>query len=260
MKNDNNSNDERKLEEIEKLLKELKASDKESAVTVEEAFARPKKKRRSLWHILTLFFSLWRKSFLIIALIVILLIASLPFIAFYLLKQGSTYTEQKTSFLEQIQDLNEMATAEAYTKVIIERQDNQIFGQSIGLNLPGTKRQLLVVIPGAIKAGVDLSTVSKKDMDINEANKTATLTLPKPEFLGGAEIFFDQVEVYSFEGVFREKADITEAYDLAEEAKKMIREESAGQGVLETAEKNAEQTLREMFSLAGYDVTIQFEE
>ncbi|WP_432353978.1 DUF4230 domain-containing protein [Sporosarcina sp. A2] len=260
MKNGKNSNDERRLEEIEKLLKELKASDEESAVTVNEAFARPKKQRRSLWHILTLFLSLWRKSFLIIALILILLVASLPFIAFYLLKQGSTFTEQKTSFLEQIQDLNEMATAEAYTKVIIERQDNQIFGQSIGLDLPGTKRQLLVVIPGAIKAGVDLSTVSKKDMDIDKANKTATLTLPKPEFLGGAEIFFDQVEVYSFEGVFREKADISEAYELADEAKKLIREESAGQGVLETAEKNAEQTLHEMFSLAGYDVTIQFEE
>ena len=34
------------------------------------------------------------------------------------------------------------------------------------------------------------------------------LTLPKPEFLGGPEILFDQVEVFSYEGLFREKADI----------------------------------------------------
>ena len=61
------------------------------------------------------------------------------------------------AFLEQIQDLNELATAEAYTKVIIEQQDNAVFGQSIGLNVPGTKRQLLVVIPGSVKAGVELS-------------------------------------------------------------------------------------------------------
>ncbi|GEM_PF-623001 len=254
------SNDDRRLQEVERLLKELKASDEEKAVTVEEAGGRVRKERRNIWQLLGVFFSLWRKSFLLIALAVLLLVVTLPFIAFYLLKQGSTATEQKTSFLEQIQDLNEMATAEAYTKVIIERQDNELFGQSIGLNLPGTKRQLLVVIPGAIKAGVDFTSVDKKDIRINEDTKTAELTLPKPEFLGGAEIFFDQVEVYSYEGAFRQKADIEEAYDLADEAKKMIREESAGQGVLETAERNAEQTLREMFSFAGYDVTINFKE
>ncbi|WJY26572.1 DUF4230 domain-containing protein [Sporosarcina trichiuri] len=254
------SDDERKLKEVERLLKELKASDEEQAVTVEETMGRPRKERRNVWQLLGVFFSLWRKSFLLIALLVLLLVVSLPFIAFYLLKQGSTETEQKTSFLEQIQDLNELATAEAYTKVIIERQDNELFGQSIGLDLPGTKRQLLVVIPGAIKAGVDFSAVEQKDITINEEAKTAELALPKPEFLGGAEIFFDQVEVYSYEGVFRQKADIEEAYDLAEEAKKMIREESAGQGVLTTAGQNAEQTLREMFSFAGYDVTITFKE
>ncbi|GKV69092.1 hypothetical protein NCCP2716_15900 [Sporosarcina sp. NCCP-2716] len=252
--------DDRRLQEVERLLKELKASDDEKAVTVEEAGGRTRKERRNVWQLLGVFFSLWRKSFLLIALAVLLLVVTLPFLAFYLLKQGSTATEQKTSFLEQIRDLNEMATAEAYTKVIIERQDNELFGQSIGLNLPGTKRQLLVVIPGAIKAGVDFTSVDKKDITINEDAKTAELTLPKPEFLGGAEIFFDQVEVYSYEGAFRQKADIEEAYDLADEAKKMIREESAGQGVLETAERNAEQTLREMFSFAGYDVTIKFKE
>ena len=53
---------------------------------------------------------------------------------------GSTFTEEKGVFLEQIQDLNELATAEAFTKVIVERQDNTLFGQSIGLDVPGTKR------------------------------------------------------------------------------------------------------------------------
>ena len=52
--------------------------------------------------------------------------------------------------------------------------------------------------------------------------KTAKLTLPPAKFLGGAEIFFDQVEVYSYEGLFREKANIEEAYELAAEAKKLI--------------------------------------
>src|SRR6185312_11075052 len=171
--------EEKKLDEIERLLKELKAAEKETAVTVDEVKGRP----FGFWRAGKLFFSLWKKSFLAIALVILLLIISLPFITFFILKQGSTFTEEKGVFLEQIQDLNELATAEAYTKVIIERQDNTLFGQSIGLNLPGTKRQLLVVIPGSVKAGVNLSNLTEKDVVINEDNKTAKLTLPPATFL-----------------------------------------------------------------------------
>ncbi len=246
----------KKIDDIERLLKELKAAEKESAVTVDEVRGRP----FGFWRAGKLFFSLWKKSFLIIALLILLLVVALPFVTFFILKQGSTFTEEKGAFLEQIQDLNELATAEAFTKVIIERQDNALFGQSIGLNLPGTKRQLLVVIPGSVKAGVDLSQLTEKDVVVDEEKKTAKLTLPPAIFLGGPEIYFDKVEVYSYEGVFREKANIDEAYELAEEAKKLILEETAGQGVLIMAQQNAEKTLREMFSFAGYDVTIEFKE
>lgn len=246
----------KKLEEIEQLLQELKASKGETAVTMDTVRRRP----FGFWRGWKLLFSLWKRSYLIIALLILLLILSLPFVAFYMLKQGSTFTEQKGVFLEQIQDLKELATAEAYTKVIIERQDNTLFGQSIGLNLPGTKRQLLVVIPGSVKAGVNLAELTEKDVIIDEENKTAKLTLPPATFLGGAEIYFDQVEVYSYEGLFREKANIEEAYELAAEAKGLILEETAGQGVLSMAQQNAEKTLREMFSFAGYEVTIEFKE
>lgn len=241
---------------IEQLMKELKASKEQTAVTVEEVEDRP----HGFWRVGKVFFSVWKKSFIAIALLILLLIVFLPFATFFILKQGSTFTEQKGAFLEQIQDLNELATAEAYTKVIIERQDNTLFGQSIGLNLPGTKRQLLVVIPGSVKAGVDMSGLTEKDVVVDEKKKTAKLTLPPATFLGGAEIYFDKVEVYSYEGVFREKANIEEAYELAAEAKVLILEEATGQGVLLTAQQNAEKTLKEMFSFAGYDVTIEFKE
>lgn len=246
----------KKLEEIEQLLRELKASKEETAVTVDTVGRRS----FGFWRGWKLLLSMWKRSYLLIALLIVLLLLSLPFVAFYMLKQGSTFTEQKGVFLEQIQDLKELATAEAYTKVIIERQDNTLFGQSIGLNLPGTKRQLLVVIPGSVKAGVNLSELTEKEVVIDEENKTAKLTIPPATFLGGAEIYFDEVEVYSYEGLFREKANIEEAYELAAEAKELILLETAGQGVLRMAQQNAEKTLQEMFSFAGYEVTIEVKE
>ena len=245
-----------KIDEIERLLKELKVAEEETSVTVEETEER----RSGFWRVGKIFISLWKRSFLLVAVLLLLLFVALPFATIYFLKTGSTFTEQQGAFLEQIQDLNELATAEAYTKVIIEQQDNTVFGKSIGLDVPGTKRQLLVVIPGSVKAGVDLSQLTEQDIVVDELNKTATLTLPPAKFLGGAEIFFDRVEVYSYEGLFREKANIEEAYELAEKAKKLILEETAGQGVLQTAEKNAVKTLQEMFLFTGYDVTIDFEE
>jgi hypothetical protein len=246
----------KKIDEIERLLKELKASEAETAVTMEEVAGRP----LGFWRGGKVFFSIWKKSFFAIAFLILLLIAALPFATYFFLKSGSTFTEQKGAFLEQIQDLNELATAEAYTKVIIERQDNILFGQSIGLNLPGTKRQLLVVIPGSVKAGVDLSGLTESDVVVDEEKKTAKLILPPATFLGGAEIYFDKVEVYSYEGLFREKVNIEEAYELAAEAKELILAETTAQSVLITAQHNAEKTLKEMFSFAGYDVTIEFKE
>jgi hypothetical protein len=70
----------------------------------------------------------------------------------------------------------------------------------------------------------------------------------------------DQVEVYSYEGLLRGDTDISEAYELAEEAKKLMVEETTGQGVLETAEENASRSVQEMFSLVDYDVEVKFEE
>ncbi len=234
-----------KMKEIERLLKEVK--DKEEP------------KKSGFLKSAKVMGGVFRNSMLALLVLLLLVLVALPLGTFWMLK-GSTFTEEKGAFLERIQDLNELSTAEAYSKVIIERQDNKVFGQDIGLDLPGTQRQLLVVIPGAVKAGIDFSEVAAEDIEVDDEAKTATLRLPKADFLGGPELFFDQVEVYSYEGVFRDKADISEAYELADEAKKMILEEVEGQGILEKAEENGARSVKEMFQLVGYEVTVEFKD
>lgn len=210
--------------------------------------------------LLATFFALWSRPFIVVALLISIIVIALPIATFFYMKNVSTFMEQKGAYLERIQNLNELVTAEAYTKVIINQQDNEIFGQSIGVNVPGTKRQLLIVIPGSVRAGVDLSGLTQGDVQVNEALKTAKLTIPRAQFFGGAELFFEDVEVYSYEGLFRGEANIAEAYELAEEAKTLIVEEATAEGVLTTAEKNAERALTEMFSFSGYAVDINYKE
>ncbi|MDV6379431.1 DUF4230 domain-containing protein [Sporosarcina sp. GW1-11] len=204
--------------------------------------------------------SSWRKTYIVLILLLVAALIILSIIGFNLMKLGSTFAEQKGAFFERVQALQELTTAEAYTKVLVERTDNELFGQSIGVNFPGTKRNVLVVIPGSIKAGIDLGNLTEEDLEIDESGKNIRLILPHAEFFGGAELYFDQVEVYSVKGLFRGKADIKEGYELANEAKTLIIEEALEQGVLQSAEVNAEKTLKDMFSFAGYTLEIEFKE
>ncbi|KZE38477.1 hypothetical protein AV656_06110 [Bhargavaea cecembensis] len=229
-------------------------AEEESAVTVEEVWdtsggrSGGKRRGRAL------------KGFLWIAIPLLLLAVILPVVALRMLTGGSTFTEQKGAVVQSVQELSELATAEAFTKVIVERTDNELFGKSIGIDIPGTKRNLLVIIPGSIKAGIDFGNVREEDITIDENAKTVTLTVPEPTFLGEPVIRFDEAEVYSQEGLFRERPDIQEGYELAEDAQKMIIEEATEQGVLIQARENAEKTLQQMYSLSGYDVQVEFKE
>ncbi len=234
-----------KVTEMERLLEEMKGR----GGTEESGF----------WKTLKVMMRVFRNTFLVLIVVFLLLLVALPLGAWWMF-QGSTATESKGAFLERMQDLNELSTAEAFSRVIIEREDNEVFGQQIGLDLPGTKRQLLVVIPGSVRAGIDFSEITEEDIEVDEEARTATLTLPKADFLGGPELFMDEVEVFSYEGLFRGDADISEAFELADEAKKLMLEETREQGVLELAEKNAVRSVEEMFQLVDYDVTIEFDE
>ncbi|AXI01059.1 DUF4230 domain-containing protein [Sporosarcina sp. PTS2304] len=218
------------------------------------------KRKPGLLHLAFTLWSSWKKTYILVILLLAVALIILPIIGFHLMKLGSTYAEQKGAFIERVQELQELTTAQAYTKVLVERTDNELFGQSIGVNFPGTKRNVLVVIPGSVKAGVDLGGLKEEDMKIEESSKHIHLMLPTAQFFGGAEIYFDQVEVYSIKGLFRGKADIQEAYELANEAKALIIEEASAQGVLQSAERNAVKTLQDMFSFAGYTVEIEFKE
>ena len=78
-----------KIREMEKLLKELKAQNEESAATIVED--SPRRGGLNLWR-MPLFLSRFKfKTILLISVLAFLLIAALPFAAFWAI-QGSTFT------------------------------------------------------------------------------------------------------------------------------------------------------------------------
>lgn len=162
--------------------------------------------------------------------------------------------------VEKISDLNELTTAEAYTKVVIERENNKIFGQEINFDIPGTKQKLLVIIPGTVSSGVDLSKLTKSDVKIDESKKTIDITLPSAEIKELPSLDLDKVKIFSSEGLFRDEATIKDGFSLSKEAQELMVEEAKEQGLIERANKNAEKAIEDIYSLVDYKAVIHFKE
>jgi hypothetical protein len=242
------------LDQIEALLLEMRQSGREagSSLAVEE-----RAPSRSFWKMWKSVLTLWKWRSLMLIVIMVLVIAGLTF-GIFAWFSGSNAKEDKGAFVEHIQEMNSLATAQAYVKAVIEKKDNKLFGKDINVDLPGTKRELLLIVPGTVVAGVDLQRVSENDIKVNEEKKTISLTLPKATFIQDAAIQPDQIKAFSVEGLFRSDVNWKEGYALADEAKALVEKEAKDQGLLDVAQKNAEKSLKEFFKTIGYKIDLTF--
>lgn len=191
-------------------------------------------------------------------LILIIVIIATVLITKYVSNHTNKQTEE--AVVEKITELNELATAEAYLKVIVERENNALFGEEIGLDIPGTKQKLLVVMPGTVRAGVDLSKITKEDVQVDEEKKTIQVTAPEPQIQGKATLDLEKVQVFSTNGLFRDEATVKDGYSLANDAQKLMIKEAETAGLLKHAKTNAEQVIRNLFSALNYNTTVEFKE
>lgn len=239
------------LTQIERVLKELKKGEEESAATA--VIGRSRGNDNLSGALFKLLFKLWGKR---IFLFTLFLIAILSAGAWFL--SGSTLKKESTTFVEQVQELATLATAEAHIKVIIEEEDNKLFGKDISFNLPGTKREILLIVPATVIAGVDLKGINSNDIKVNDNEKVLEIDLPKATFIQDPTIQMDNIKTFSDEGLFRGEVQWNEGFDLAAEAQEEIKKEAMEIGLLESAEKSAEKVLKGFFSNLGYTAKITF--
>ncbi|MBT2703314.1 DUF4230 domain-containing protein [Bacillus sp. ISL-35] len=159
---------------------------------------------------------------------------------------------ESTVYIEQVHSLSALATAEAHVKVVIEQKDNEIFGEKIRFNLPGTKREILLIVPATVIAGVDLKAIDQKDMKVDEERKVIEILLPKATSLQDPSIKMDQVRTFSNEGLLSGKIEWDEGFDLAAAAQEQLKQEVMDSGILQKADNNAQIVLKEFFGHMGY--------
>ncbi|MDZ5471750.1 DUF4230 domain-containing protein [Bacillus sp. 31A1R] len=244
--------DDKVLLQLEAILKELQDSKEQTASTI----AVKHKSSISFGSLLSVLLKGWGLKILVILLLVVSMVGT----AAYFFYSSANNHSEKGSYVEQMRELSSLATSQAYVKAVIEKEDNQLFGKEINANLPGTKRKLLLIIPGMVTAGIDLEQIENKDIHVIEDEKKIELTLPRAEILQEPSLQFDHVQTFSVEGIFRDEVNWEEAYGLANEAKEQVRKEAVTQGLLQLAEKNAEKILQEFFTQMGYEIEIKYKE
>ncbi len=241
------------LAQLEHVLMELKKGEEESAAT---SVIGPSRGNPNISGALfKIVFKFWGVKILLIASLLI----AITFGGIWWLFSGSTYKQESTTFIEHIQDLATLATAEAHVKVIIKEEDNKLFGNDIPVNFPGTKREVLLVVPATVIAGVDLKGVTQGDIKVNEDKKKLEITLPRATLIQDPTIQMDRVQTFSDEGLFRGKVKWDEGFNLAAVAQEDIKDEAIEIGLLQSAEKSAEKVLEGFFGNLGYTVKVTFE-
>ena len=200
----------------------------------------------------------WRLKYVLLTIVAAVLIGVAAFMISVSWFNGDNKEVESGAFVEQIRDMNALATSQAFIKAVVEQTDNQLFGQDISLNLPGTQRRLLLIVPGTVLAGVNLEGVTENDIKLDEESKTVEITIPRASLLQEPSIDMENVKAFSVEGVFRSNVNWEEGFEIAAEAQKLIKEEALAQGLLFQAEENAIRVLREFFDFAGYEVKIDF--
>lgn len=235
------------LTQIESILKELKKGEEESAATAVVGQSRGNTKISG---------ATFKFRGLKISLIALLLLV-IGSVGIWL-ASGSTFKQESTIFVEQIQELATLATAEAHVKVVIEQEDNKLFGNDISVNLPGTKRELLLIVPGTVIAGVDLKEITSDDIRVNDNEKELEIVLPRATLIQDPTIQMDNIKTFSDEGLFRGEVKWDEGFDLAAIAQEEIKKEAVEIGLLETAEESAKKVLEGFFGNLGYTVKLTF--
>lgn len=238
-----------KILQIERQLIELKEAQQQSAATIAVDH-----NSRSLSQSKGIFKSFLKAGVLkiILAILVLLVITS----GVIWLFAGSTFKQESVTIVEHVQELSTLATAEAHITAVLHEEDNKNFWKDI--SIPGTKRELLLVVPGTVIAGVDLKGITSEDMVINEKTQEIDITLPHAKFIQDPSLQMDKIQAVDNIGLFRAHIKMNEGFEKAAEAQEQIRQAAISAGLLDTAEKNAEKVLKEFFKNIDYKVNLTF--
>ncbi len=144
--------------------------------------------------------------------------------------------------LEQVRSLAHLQTTRYFLSTVVEAERPP--------DWPGTGQRLLLVAYGTVTAGVDLSQIGEKDVEV--IGRRVILHLPDPEVM---DVFLDEegTYVYDYEKGLFARYDTTLEAQARQRALEEFRRTALENGILEEARRRAEWEVQRLLLLLGYE-------
>jgi hypothetical protein len=168
-----------------------------------------------------------------------------------LLEEKPARTTTGPVVVEGVRELDQLATVRWTESVPVTRQSG---GDMLDRLFSG--EEVLVIATGEVEAGVDLSEVGKNDVRVED--DTVTMRLPEPEILSSS---LDEEKTRVYDRDFS-PLNVRPDDDLVEEARaraiEKVEKTARENGILQTAEINAEDSIRAFVTTLGFQ-EVRFE-
>lgn len=148
--------------------------------------------------------------------------------------------------VEGIQELDRLATVRWTESVVVTRESG---GTRLEQVLTGER--VLLVATGEVEAGVDLAEMDEDDVRVD--GDRVTVDLPEPQILSSS-LDEERTRVYDRDrGLLNLGADDVLVQEARRDAEAEVVSTAEKNGILETAERNAEESIRAFVTTLGFE-------
>ncbi len=169
-----------------------------------------------------------------------------------LLQERPARTTTSPVVVEGVRELDQLATVRVTESILVTRES----GGENALDRLFSGEKVLLVATGDVEAGVDLSEIGEDDVRVE--GETVTIRLPEPEVLS-ASLDEEKTRVYDRDyGPLNLRPDDDLVEEARAEAEERIEAAARENGVLKTAETNAEGSIGAFVRVLGFE-QVRFE-
>ena len=169
-----------------------------------------------------------------------------------LLQERPARTTTSPVVVEGVRELDQLATVRVTESILVTRES----GSENALDRLFSGEKVLLVATGDVEAGVDLSEVGEEDVRVED--ETVAIRLPEPEVLS-ASLDEEKTRVYDRDyGPLNLRPDDDLVEEARAEAEERIEAAARENGVLKTAETNAEGSIGAFVRALGFE-EVRFE-
>lgn len=212
--------------------------------------------------------------FAILSLLILVAIISVGFYYYSNSGQENNETVQarvgEKALILQVRSLNRLETVEEKIRSEIQVEFSKEVIEIFGITILEDSKVQTVEVTGNVVAGIDLSKVEEKDVEVDLNEKSLKITFPQPEIFT-TEIIAEETKVVDDEESIsvrlktvydsRLQTELSNTFlrEINSKGKQSLRKAACQDEILEKARNSAQDNFKNIFQKSGFEkITVEF--